>query len=438
MKKILRLSLLAALCAGVISTSYAQTVSSEPRPLDRIVAVVNNDIVTEYELQNRVHQVALNMRRQGIELPQMPILRRQVLERLISEKTIGQRARELGVRVDEQMVNASVEQIARNNHITVEELRSRLAQDGVNFGAFRNQIREDILFQRLRERDVDSKITIPESEIDTYLAEKAGFSGDETTEYQVAHIVIPIVNGNEREAKNQAEDLAKRARKGEDFTKLVTTYSKAENALEGGSLGWRDAGRLPTAFWQALQSNPKQGEVATVRVADSYHVLKILGERNGVKAKLSGAPVEQTHARHILLFASDIMPEGAVISRLNEIRAKVLAKQGDFATYARLNSVDGSATKGGDLGWLQPGDTVPAFEEAMRSLAVGEISEPVKSQYGYHLIQVLDRRTQAADESRSRYAARQALRERKLDEALTTWQRELRDKAYVQIREENL
>lgn len=450
MKNLLRLTV----CAACVLTAFscdiyaakvnkAVTVAETPvvqetRTLDRIVAVVNRDVITEYELQNRVHQVAMNLRRQNIQLPEMPILRRQVLDRLISEKATNQRAQEIGLRVDEQMVTASIEQIAHNNRMTPEELRERLAKDGVTYGAFRSQIREEILLQRLREREVDSKITIPESEIDTYLAEQAGFSGDETTEYHVAHIVVPIANGKASEAESLAKDIVKQAKKGADFGKLAATYSKGDDALEGGDLGWRDAGRLPTSFWQAIQNNTKRGFVTYVKVGDSYHVLKVLGERNGVKAKLAGAPVEQTHARHILMVPSEIMTEAQIISRLTEIRHKIVDEKGDFATFARLNSVDNSATRGGDIGWVHPGDTVPEFENAMSLLKPGEVSDIVKSKFGYHLIQVLERRKQVADEQRARYAARQALREKKLAEAVNNWQNELRDKAYVEIREENL
>ena len=366
------------------------------RPLDRIVAVVNNDVITEFELQNRVRQVAVNLRRQNIELPPMPQLRAQVLDRLITEKAMQQRAREIGVRVDEQMVTASIEQIARNNKLTTDELRSRLRDEGVSWSAFRSQIRDEITQQRLREREVDSKINIPESEVDAYLAEQAGFTGSDTMEYRVEHILLPLpADGIEseegRKVKALAEDILERVQKGEDFAKLAAAYSKASDAMEGGDLGWRDSTRLPSVFWQAIKNN-----------------------------------------------ASDLMPEAQVVRRLNDIKQRVQKGEADFATFARLNSADASATRGGDLGWLLPGDTVPEFEAAMKNLKPGEISDPVRSPFGYHLIQVVERRTQVADATRSRLAARQALREKKLAEAVATWQRELHDKAYVDIRRDNL
>lgn len=412
----------------------------EPGELDRIVAVVNQDVITERELQNRTHVVAINLRRQDITLPPMETLRAQVLDRLITERAIMQRARETGIRIDDQMVNASIEQIARQNNLSVDELRHRLMADGVDFAAFREEIRDEITTQRLREREVDEKIVILDSEIDTYLAEQAGFTSAETTEYRVAHILLPIEPGeDEAQLMETAMTLAQRARNGEDFSALAASFSRSPDALEGGDLGWRDRSRLPTEFWNAISDDPKTGNVFVTQSKTAVHVLKILDQRDGIEAKLSGGPVQQTHARHILMFVSDITPEADVLRRLNDIKARIDSGEADFATMARLNSVDNSATRGGDLGWLQAGDTVPDFEAAMNALQPGEISEPVKTQYGYHLIQVVERRTdKEGNPQRMRIAARQALREKKLAEAVYNWQRELRDQAYVEIRGENL
>ena len=411
--------------------------SAVPIELDRIVAVVNNDVITDRELQERTHVVAINLRRQNIALPPMDQLRAQVLERLISERTIMQRARETGIRIDDQMVNASVEQIARQNNISVDELRQRLMADGVSFPAFREEIRDEITTQRLREREVDAKIVIPESEVDAYLAEKAGFTGSDTTEYRIAHVLLPIDHpDNAAIVKKLADEVADKARAGEDFATLAATYSRSEDAMQGGDIGWRDVQRLPTEFWNAMNGHPRSGGVYIATTQHAWHIFKVLGERDGVQHKLAGGPVEQTHARHILMFVSEITPEAEVLHRLNDIKRRIDAGEADFATMARLNSVDTSATRGGDLGWLQPGDTVPEFEQVMNSLKPGQVSEPVKSQFGYHLIQVVDRRLEKdGNPQRMRIAARQALRERKLAEATFNWQRELRDQAYVEIRE---
>jgi peptidyl-prolyl cis-trans isomerase SurA len=442
---------LAFVAAGIVAMGSAmaqqitETVTpavsqSAARPLDRIIAVVNRDVITEFELQTRVHQAALNLRRQNIELPPMPEMRAQVLDRLITEKAVQQRAKEIGIRVDEQMVSAAIEQIARNNQLTPEQLRERIAAEGLSFSAFRSQVREEITLQRLREREVDSKITIPESEIDAYLADKAGFAGGDTTQYQVQHVMLPFTEGDrdaEREAENRAKDIQKRAQKGEDFGKLAAAYSKAEDALSGGDLGWKEAQELPTVFWEAIRDDGAAGKVHVLRTNGAWHVVKFAGKRNGVQAKLAGAPVQQTHVRHILMLLSALTPEHKVISQLGEIRSKVLAGE-DFAKYARLASVDSSATRGGDLGWITAGDVDPEFETQMNALQIGDISEPFRTRYGYHIVQVLERRTETMDEKRTRLEARQALRGKKLAEAVQNWMRELHDKAYVEIRREYL
>ena len=442
---------LAFVAAGIVAMGSAmaqqitETVTpavsqSAARPLDRIIAVVNRDVITEFELQTRVHQAALNLRRQNIELPPMPEMRAQVLDRLITEKAVQQRAKEIGIRVDEQMVSAAIEQIARNNQLTPEQLRERIAAEGLSFSAFRSQVREEITLQRLREREVDSKITIPESEIDAYLADKAGFVGGDTTQYQVQHVMLPFTEGDrdaEREAENRAKDIQKRAQKGEDFGKLAAAYSKAEDALSGGDLGWKEAQELPTVFWEAIRDDGAAGKVHVLRTDGAWHVVKFAGKRNGVQAKLAGAPVQQTHVRHILMLISELTPEHKVISQLGEIRSKVLAGE-DFAKYARLASVDSSATRGGDLGWITAGDADPEFETQMNALQIGDISEPFRTRYGYHIVQVLERRTETMDEKRTRLEARQALRGKKLAEAVQNWMRELHDKAYVEIRREYL
>ena len=340
-------------------------------------------------------------------------------------------------------MSASIEQIARNNKLTVDELRDRLLADGVSFSAFRSQVKDEIVAQRLREREVDSKLTIPESEVDAYLAEQAGFTSGDTQEYHLQHILLPIPSGASDSEADDVGDLAERladeAREGADFSSLAAANSKAEDAMSGGDLGWRDASKLPTLFWKAIEEHrTERGYVTVVRSSGAFHVIKLLDNRDGVKAKLAGAPVEQTHVRHILMFVSDLTPESEVVSRLNDIKHRIESGAADFATMARLTSVDNSATRGGDIGWISPGESVPEFEAAMNKLAAGEISEPVRTQFGYHLIQVIDRRKAQASADRSRLAARMALREKKLAEAVYNWQREMRDRANVEIRSDAL
>lgn len=444
MNKMKYVALLAAFSASIcVAQPRGKQVASEPQLLNAVVAVVNNDVITTDELAERAHSAALNLRRQKIQLPPMQQLRVQVLEQLILERAISQRARETGIRVDDGIVNATIEQIAQQNKISVAELRRRLSLDGVTFPQFREEIRSQIVAQRLREREVDDEIKIPESEIDAFLADQAGYNINDTIEYNISHIWIPTSESMSSDelsaARDTADDILERAQDGEDFGRLAASYSKASDALDGGNLGWRTLSQMPTALAAAVRDARQQSSKVAMNVSsDGYYIVKVNDRRDGVKTKLAGGPVTQTHVRHILMAVTPVTDEATVLNRLNDIRKRLVENKEDFATLARLHSVDGSATRGGDLGWVHPGDTVPAFEEAMNNLKPGEVSRPIKTQYGYHIIQVLDRRQEAVDAERMRYMARQVLRQRKLAEATANWQRELRDRAYVEIRRDAL
>lgn len=444
MNKMKYVALLAAFSASIcVAQPSGKQVASEPQLLNAVVAVVNNDVITTDELAERAHSAALNLRRQKIQLPPMQQLRVQVLEQLILERAISQRARETGIRVDDGIVNVTIEQIAQQNKISVAELRRRLSLDGVTFPQFREEIRSQIVAQRLREREVDDEIKIPESEIDAFLADQAGYNINDTIEYNISHIWIPTSESMSSDelsaARDTADDILERAQDGEDFGRLAASYSKASDALDGGNLGWRTLSQMPTALAAAVRDARQQSSKVAMNVSsDGYYIVKVNDRRDGVKTKLAGGPVTQTHVRHILMAVTPVTDEATVLNRLNDIRKRLVENKEDFATLARLHSVDGSATRGGDLGWVHPGDTVPAFEEAMNNLKPGEVSRPIKTQYGYHIIQVLDRRQEAVDAERMRYMARQVLRQRKLAEATANWQRELRDRAYVEIRRDAL
>lgn len=444
MNKMKYVALLAAFSASIcVAQPSGKQAAAEPQLLNAVVAVVNNDVITTDELAERAHSAALNLRRQKIQLPPMQQLRVQVLEQLILERAISQRARETGIRVDDGIVNATIEQIAQQNKISVAELRRRLSLDGVTFPQFREEIRSQIVAQRLREREVDEEIKIPESEIDAFLADQAGYNINDTIEYNISHIWIPTSESMSSDelsaARDTAEDILDRAQDGEDFGRLAASYSKASDALDGGNLGWRTLSQMPTALAAAVREARQQSSKVAMNVSsDGYYIVKVNDRRDGVKTKLAGGPITQTHVRHILMAVTPVTDEATVLNRLNDIRKRLVENKEDFATLARLHSVDGSATRGGDLGWVHPGDTVPAFEEAMNQLKPGEVSRPIKTQYGYHIIQVIDRRQEAVDAERMRYMARQVLRQRKLAEATANWQRELRDRAYVEIRREAL
>lgn len=407
------------------------------RPLDRIVAVVNDEVITASELRMRATVTEAQLRRQKIQVPPRDVLERQVLERMIVDRAQLQLAKETGVRVDDGTVNAAMGRVAESNGLTVPALRQRLEADGVSFNQFREDIRQDIILNRLREREVDSRVQISESEVDNFIAEQAGISSD-AQEVNLAQILLRVPENADsariEEARKRAEDLLGQLKGGADFAPLAASFSNAPEALQGGDLGWRNVDRLPSLFVDAIK-NLKPGEVSgIIRSPNGFHILKILGRRSAVDAKLATGPVQQTHARHILLRVSDLTPEPEVIRRLEEFKGRVEAGQVEFGTLARLHSVDPSGSRGGDLGWLYPGDTVPEFEKAMNALKINEISAPVRTPFGWHLIQVLERRTEQASGDRAKMQARLALRERKADEAYQEWLRQLRDKTYVELR----
>lgn len=430
----------AAMMPALAQTAQRATVAAAAKPLDRIVAVVNDEVITQVELQARVQIAEQQLQRQRIAPPARDVLARQVLERMIVDRAQLQLARETGVRVDDATVNAAIARIAETNGLSVPALRERLEREGVRFARFREEVRDDIILARLRDREVDSRIQVAEGEVDNFLAAQAGVDAG-AIEYNIAQILlrVPEAVSAQRieEIRRRAEDLLAQARNGADFAQLAASHSAAPEALAGGELGWRTAERLPTLFLEAVK-DLKPGELApVVRSPGGFHVLKLVGKRNAVEGRLASSPVQQTHARHILLRVSDLTPEPEVRRRLLELRDRVVRGGQDFGQLARLHSVDPSATRGGDLGWLNPGDTVPEFERAMDELKPGEVSEPVLTPFGWHLIQVLARRTEQSPIERNRLAARQALRERKADEAYQEWLRQLRDRTYVEYRLED-
>jgi peptidyl-prolyl cis-trans isomerase SurA len=426
--------------AGVVllaGAAGAQAPAPAAKPLDAIVAVVNNDVITQAELDARTRMAVAQLRRQNIQLPPESVLRRQVLERMIVDRAQLQLARETGVRVDDTTVNAAIARIAEQNGVSMQQFRERLEQEGMTFSRFRSEVRDDITLARLRDREVDSRIQVSEGEIENFLASQAGVDAG-SVEYNIAQILLRVPDNasTERieETRRRAEALIEQLRGGADFARLAASSSTAPEALSGGALGWRTAERLPTLFLDAVK-DLKPGDIAPlVRSPGGFHILKLEGKRDAAQGRLATGPVEQTHARHILLRVSDLTPESEVRRRLLDLRERVVTGGQDFGQLARLHSVDSTATRGGDLGWIYPGDTVPEFERAMALLKPGEVSMPVQTPFGWHLIQVLERRTEESPVERNRMAARMALRERKADEAYSEWLRQLRDRTYVEYR----
>ncbi|HSH08360.1 MAG TPA: peptidylprolyl isomerase [Burkholderiales bacterium] len=430
----LRVLFLFFACWTLTSPALAQRVV----PVDRIVAIVGGDVVTMTELQARVAAAERELRRQGTALPERKVLEGQVLEQLILQKAQLRLARDTGIQVDDVQLDRAIERIAEGNRMSLTEFRRRLENDGVSYEQFREEVREQILLARLREREVDNKIQVGESEIDLYLEESKA-PASERVEFDVAHILVRVPEQANPDqiaaARARVERVRDEARGGADFAKLAASYSDGPNALRGGALGWRGEDRLPELFSGALKGM-KPGEVSDVlRSPAGFHVLKLLGRREAG----SGAPsavqqVVQTQARHILVKTNEAVSQDDARRRLLDLRERMTRGGADFGELARLHSEDATAARAGDLGWLYPGDTVPDFERAMDGLQPGEISQPVQSPFGWHLIQVLERRKAGVSADRLRLRARQVLRERKSDEAYQEWLRQLRDQTYVELR----
>ncbi len=399
--------------------------------LDHIVAVVNDEVITRQELDRRYQEVARNLARQNTPLPPRSVLEKQLLERMVTELALQQHARSTGVRVDPAQVERALQRIAAQNKLDLPGLQAALAQQGQSLEAMRATIRNEILVARARERDVDNRLSISDAEIEGYLQTQAQ-QGTET-EYNFAHILITVPENASPEIiqtrRARAEEVIDQLAKGADFGQLSASYSDAPNALQGGAFGWREAGKIPSLFADALKPL-KPGEVAPLlKSSNGFHILK-LNDKRGLDATLS---VTQTHARHILIKTNEITSESDARNRLVQLKERI-DNGSKFDELARLHSEDASASKGGDLGWLNPGDTVPDFEKAMNALKPGQVSEPIQSPFGWHLIQVLERRDQDVTQERQKLLARQAIRERKGEEAFQDWVRQIRDSAYVELR----
>ena len=409
----------------------ASATAAEPVEADRIVAVVGDEVITQYDLRQRLATALKQLQKQNTPLPPQDVLESQLLERMVMDRVQMQFARETGLKIDDAQLDQAINRIAANNKLTPQQFRAALEKDGVNYPAFREEIRGELTMVRLREREVESKIVISESEIDLYLANQSATSSGE--EYEVAHILLRAPESASPEQlqklRQRGEEALKRAREGTSFAELAASYSDAPDALQGGNIGWRPQDRLPQLYTEAVV-RMQPGDVSDLlRSSAGFHILKLIGKRGG-----SGAvSVQQTHARHILIRVNEVVSEAEARQKMERLRER-LANGEDFAELARLYSQDGSAGKGGDLGWVSAGDTVPEFERAMNALKDNEISPVVKTSFGMHLIQVLERRTRDVSEERKRAVARQALRERKLEENYQDWLRQLRDRAYVEIR----
>lgn len=401
--------------------------------LDRVVAVVNDEVVTAHELANEVAVAVRQLNAQGTPLPQRAALERQVLERMITSRILVQNARRTGIRVSDGQLNKAVERMAEENNMSREQLSDAMEAEGVNVSRFREKIRTEIMIARLKEREVDNRITITEAEIDSFLRSQEA-SGSKDDQYSAAHILILVPEGASpdeiRSNRDVAEDALRQLKSGADFRQVAASVSDADDALQGGALGWRAADQLPELFVDAVLGM-RIGDVSkALRSANGFHIVKLLDKRGNTVELI----VEQTHAQHILIRLNEVVSEQDAIQRLSGLKDRIQMGDADFGDLARQHSDDGSAAKGGDLGWLSPGETVPEFERAMNALKPGEVSDPVRTPFGVHLIKVLERRDEDMAEERQRVMARQTIRLRKADLAGQEWVRQQRDKAYVDDR----
>lgn len=400
--------------------------------LDRILAVVNDDIIVQSELDDAIRTIKQQLQQQNRPVPPDSALQRQVLERLIVMRLQLQLANSTGIRVDDETLNRTVQNIAQQNGMSLSEFRNILERDGFSFAKFREDIRNEIIINRLQQRQVTNRITVTEQEVDNFLANQ-NVQGTKNVKYRLAHILIATPEGASpqqiQEARAKAQQVLEELRAGADFTQKAIAVSGGQQALEGGDLGWREPGQIPTLFVDTVLKM-KPGEIGDpVRSPSGFHIVKLVDVQDNEKHIIT-----QTRARHILVRTNEITSSSDARTRLEQLKGRIENGE-DFAALARSHSEDsGSAMKGGDLDWVSPGDMVPRFEEAMNRLKPNEVSEPFETEFGWHIVQVLERREYDNTKEFKRSRARELIRQRKAEEELDIWLRRLRDEAYVEYR----
>jgi peptidyl-prolyl cis-trans isomerase SurA len=427
------IAILLVLATGWALAQPSRTAPVRAQVVDRVIAIVNDEAITQFELDDAKRVVLEQLKKQKVTLPPNDVLDKQVLERLITERSLIQYAKENGIKVDDTQVERTIQRIAEDNKMTVDEVRKALALDKVSYARYREDIRNEIIVQRVREREVDSHITVSDAEVDIYLASLKAQAGSDA-EYRIAHVLVLVPEQATPEQievrRRRAEEALRSIKSGADFAQVAATFSDASDALSGGNLGWRSGARLPTIFTETVRKM-KPGDVSPVlRSAAGFHIVKLLETRT----RNDSAVVDQTHARHILIKVNEVTSESDAKAKIERLKDRLDSGTAKFEDLAKLNSEDLSAAKGGDLGWLSPGDTVPQFEEAMNKLQLNQVSAPVRTSFGWHLIEVLERRKQDVTADRERTQAQMAIRQRKADEAFEDWVRQTRDRAYVEVR----
>jgi peptidyl-prolyl cis-trans isomerase SurA len=431
------LRLAPSLIAVTLALAAFQASAQKPtlQPGDYIAAVVNQDVVAASEVVQRTERLRAEARQRGEVMPETAGLRKQALEALIEDRVLVTYARENGSRVDEAELDRVVANVAAQNKLTMDQLRERLRADGTDYKSFRENLRDQMMTERVREREVQGRIKVTDAEIDAYLDKKRAELAAGGA-INIAQVLVPVPEGAPdsvvAERRARAEAAMARIKGGEDFAKVAREVSEDSNKAKGGEIGLRPADRLPDVFVQAVKGL-KTGEVAPemLRSGAGFHILKVVERQGGASLTQS----LQTHARHILLRPSAQLSAEVAARRLAEYKRQIESGQVKFEDVARQYSEDGSAPEGGDLGWMGAGGFVPEFEEAMNALPLQGISGPVVSRFGVHLIQVLERRTVEIEMKQLREQARGALREQKYDEAYQEWVKDLRNKAFVEVRE---
>jgi peptidyl-prolyl cis-trans isomerase SurA len=425
----------APLRLGAPSASSVDTSPAAQRSADYIVVIVNSEPVTNNEVRSSLLRAEQQLTQSGGAMPPRPELTRLVLERMITDKAQLQEARQSGIRIDEVSVDGAVLGVAQQNQMTVDELRKRMVAEGLTFPKFRETLRDELLVNRFKQREVDARVKITDSDIDQFLREQEGSNDMASIDLNLAQILVAVPETATPDQvaafQAKAQQAAERARAGTDFAQLVNEFSELSTRAAGGQMGLRNAERYPTLFLDAVKSLRTGGIAGPIRSGAGFHVLKVIEKR---QAGTPGIDITQTRARHILLRVSPQLNQAAALQKLAELRKRVVDGQ-DFAVLAKENSDDGSASSGGDLGWANPGMFVPEFEQVMNSLAPGQLSQPLVSRFGVHLIQVMERRAAALSTREQRELARSALREKKQEEAYALWAQEVRGRAYVEYRD---
>ena len=400
-----------------------------------IAVVVNDEVITRQELAERTKMVVTRLKQQGVALPSEPELQKQVIERMIVEKAQLQLAHDNGMRVDDAMLDRAMLRMAEQNKMNLQNFRNQVEKEGTSYGTFREGVRDDILLQRIREREVDGKVTVSESEIDNYLVAQKS-DKQKNIEVELSHILIRIPETASPELlgklRIKADYVLQQVKSGGDFSKLAATYSDSAEGLKGGSLGWREQDRYPQLFIDAISSLKEGQSTGLVKSSNGFHILKLTGRRTVDQA----AGIPQAHVRHILIKITPAVTKDQAIHKLVDFKERIENKTAKFEDLAQQFSNDSSAAKGGDLGWMYVGD-IPEFDATIAALKEGEVSDPIESPLGMHLIQVLGRKNDEVSTERQRQLARQVIHARKLDEASLDWVRQLRDRAYVEVRGED-